>query len=367
MLERQLGVDARRDRDNVVALRLRGWLNTLVSKLVSSPAVRGGSWTSDTVARGPHRGLRSDLLDGLRVRRMARGDEQRHEQARDQGPLGRGLSPAAGASSTASRGASSRGVPVPATRPPPAARSGRPPRATPAGGSPRRWSCECTATVAPLPPHVQRRRAGRSPRRARAARAGGEVPAPTRPAGARRPAAARRGRRLSCRGRDRRGGVEHRDPRLHRGPRPTRHRPITAGGKAFSGRSCDPRGGPNTCLITARTTPRRARSSGGGGSSRDQANPATRSGARCRSRSVATPRERHPERPRLAIRVPRYDPYRHVPRIHGICSGRTLTGCPDIESQVEREYRDDGGILSMSNQSGRAGPGAVCEQSWQTL
>ena len=27
--------------------------------------------------------------------------------------------------------------------------------------------------------------------------------------------------------------------------------PITAGGKAFSGRSCDPRGGPNTCVITA--------------------------------------------------------------------------------------------------------------------
>ena len=27
--------------------------------------------------------------------------------------------------------------------------------------------------------------------------------------------------------------------------------PITAGGKAFSGRSCDPRGGPDTCVITA--------------------------------------------------------------------------------------------------------------------
>ena len=27
--------------------------------------------------------------------------------------------------------------------------------------------------------------------------------------------------------------------------------PITAGGKAYSGRSCDPRGGPHSCVITA--------------------------------------------------------------------------------------------------------------------
>ena len=34
-------------------------------------------------------------------------------------------------------------------------------------------------------------------------------------------------------------------------PAARRSSPITAGGKAYSGRSCDPRGGPNTCVITA--------------------------------------------------------------------------------------------------------------------
>ena len=63
--------------------------------------------------------------------------------------------------------------------------------------------------------------------------------------------------------------------------------PIVAGGKVFSGRSCDPRGGPDGCVITAHDAAtgeelwRR-------GSSPPPASRATRRGATCPTRSAGT-------------------------------------------------------------------------------